>query len=123
MVTGIHHVSLKCSSDTQYRDTVSFYKSIMGLRENRELNGGVLLDTGNGLVEIFSNGTDLPGEGSWRHVALAVDEVDGMVESVRNAGYPVTMEPRSIDLGGLKARIAFVKGPLGEDIELFCVLK
>lgn len=122
MVKGIHHVSMKCQNEQEYNEEVSFYTQILGLTVDRVWGGGIMLDTGNGIVEIFKNGTDHPGQGSIRHFALDVDDgPDDPVEKVRSAGYAVTVEPRDIDLVGLKARIAFVVGPLGEEIELFRV--
>ena len=41
----------------------------------------------------------------------------------RKAGYAVTMEPVDIEImskPSLPARIAFIIGPVGEEIELFC---
>lgn len=122
MVTGIHHVSLKCASAAEFDKTVSFYRDLLGMPVDREWEGGIMLDTGNGIVEIFANAADHPAQGAWRHVALAVDEVDQLVESIRQAGYAVIMEPKDIDLVGLKARIAFVVGPVQEEIEFFCVM-
>lgn len=122
MVKGIHHVSMKCQNEQEYNEEVSFYTQIFGLTVDRVWGGGIMLDTGNGIVEIFKNGTDHPGQGAIRHFALDVDDgPDDLVEKVRSAGYAVTVEPRDIDLVGLKARIAFVVGPLGEEIELFRV--
>lgn len=123
MVTGIHHVSLKCAPGSEFEKTLSFYQGLLGLSVDRQWDGGIMLDTGNGIVEIFTNAKDHPGMGAWRHVALEVDEVDDLVASIREAGYAVTVEPKDIDLVGLQARIAFVVGPLGEEIELFCVKK
>ena len=65
---------------------------------------------------------DLP-QGAIRHFALATDDVDSIVEAARKAGYAVTMEPVDIEImskPSLPARIAFIIGPVGEEIELFC---
>lgn len=81
-----------------------------------------MLDTGNGIVEIFNDGDDAPGKGVIRHFAFATDDVDACVESVKAAGYEVFIEPKDIKIAStlaFPARIAFCKGPLGEEIELF----
>ena len=55
--------------------------------------------------------------------AGATDDVDSIVEAARKAGYAVTMEPGDIEImskPSLPARIAFIIGPVGEEIELFC---
>ena len=48
--------------------------------------------------------------------------MDECIRRVRQAGYPVFVEPKDIVIQttpGFPARIAFCKGPLGEDIEFF----
>lgn len=65
LVKGIHHVSMKCCSEEEYRKTVAFYRDILG---------------------------------------LVVAPKDIVISS--QPPYP--------------ARIAFCKGPLGEEIEFFC---
>jgi glyoxylase I family protein len=55
-------------------------------------------------------------------MAFATDNVDDCVAAVRAAGYPITVEPKDITIPSeppLPARIAFCRGPLGEEIELF----
>ena len=39
-----------------------------------------MLDTGNGIVEIFNDGDDAPGKGVIRHFAFATDDVDACIE-------------------------------------------
>lgn len=84
---------------------------------------GLMYGAGTSLIEIFPNAEeDLP-QGAIRHFALATDDVDSIVETVRKAGYAVTMEPGDIEImskPSLPARIAFIIGPVGEEIELFC---
>lgn len=44
------------------------------------------------------------------------------MEAVKAAGYEVFIEPKDIEIASIPAfpvRIAFCKGPLGEEIELF----
>ena len=57
-----------------------------------------------------------------RHFAFATNDVDACVEAVKAAGYEVFIEPKDIEIAStpvFPARIAFCKGPLGEEIELF----
>lgn len=106
LIKGIHHVSMKCSSTEEYEKTIDFYKNILGIPVAREWQAGIMLDTGNGIVEIFNDG----------------DDVDACVEAVKAAGYEVFIEPKDIEIAStpvFPARIAFCKGPLGEEIELF----
>ena len=101
---------------------VIYIKNILGIPVAREWQAGIMLDTGNGIVEIFNDGDDAPDKGVIRHFAFATDDVDACVEAVKAAGYEVFIEPKDIEIAStpvFPARIAFCKGPLGEEIELF----
>ena len=89
LIKGIHHVSMKCSSTEEYEKTIDFYKNILGIPVVREWQAGIMLDTGNGIVEIFNDGDDAAGKGVIRHFAFATDDVDACVEAVKAAGYEV----------------------------------
>lgn len=89
----------------------------------------VLLDMGDGShMELFQPTAKTPPVGDeaphdpYAHVALATTDAHAAIEHVRRAGYPVTVEPKDVVLGTLRATIAFFKGPSGETIELFQVL-
>lgn len=123
LVTGIHHVSLKCHTPEEYKEVREFYQNVLELPLIREWEAGVMFDTSNGIIEVFNNGVNSLPQGAIRHYALAVTDVDLLVEKVRNAGYEVTIEPKEIAIPSspvFPARIAFVIGPLGEEIEFFC---
>lgn len=129
MVTGIHHVSFKCNKGEQLKKVIAFYTETLGMMIVRQWGPdwdnpiGVMLDTGNGIIEVFSNAeSDLP-QGVIRHFALAVTDVDELAERIEKAGYEVFVKPKDIYIPAenpLIARIAFCFGPLGEEIELFC---
>lgn len=125
MITGIHHVAMKCKGMEHYNKTVAFYRDILGVPVAREWGEGehlaIMLDTGAGILEIFSDGEDMPGEGALRHIAFATKDTDACIKAVRGAGYKVTMEPNDICIGdNYPARIAFCIGPVGETVEFFC---
>lgn len=127
-ITGFHHVALKCRGLDEFEKTVAFYRDILGLSVERTWGEGndsaVMLDTGAGLFEIFANGADRLGAGALRHLALDVEDTDACVEAVRRAGYRITEEPHDICIPSqppYPARIAFCIGPVGEEIEFFCV--
>ncbi len=125
LITGIHHIALKCCGMEHYEKTIAFYRDILGIPVVRMWGEGehlgIMLDTGAGILEIFSDGTDMPGEGALRHIAFATKDTDACIEAVRNAGYTVTMEPTDICIGAdYPARIAFCIGPVGETVEFFC---
>ena len=126
MITGVHHVALKAQGIEAYEKMVEFYHGILGMPIVREWESGggkaVMLDTGAGLLELFSNATDKLGEGALRHLAFATPETDVCIEAVRAAGYEITMEPTDIVIGSnppYPARIAFCVGPVGESVEFF----
>lgn len=122
MVTGIHHVSMRCGRPEEFERAKAFYCGVLGLEIRREWPEGVLIDTGNGLIEIFNHGEGETGKGAVRHFALAADDVDRCAEQIRRAGYHIFIEPKDIVIPSdppLPARIAFCTGPLGEEIELF----
>ena len=124
MIKGIHHVSMKCRSDEELEKVKDFYVRVLGLRIYREWKGGVLIDSGSGMIEVFNR----PG-GEFRlgvigHFALETDDVDGLAARVKAAGYTVFDEPGDVVIPadpGIPIRKAFCYGPLGEEIELFCI--
>ena len=54
MIKGIHHISMKCNADELHR-VKDFYISVLGLHICREWADGIMIDTGNGLIEVFTN--------------------------------------------------------------------
>ena len=127
LIQGTHHISLKPCGKEMFDKTVSFYCEVLELKVIRQWgqgdNQGIMLSTGNSILEITSNGTpDLQGVGSINHFALSTQHVDELVQVVRNAGYSITVEPIDLTLPSqspLPIRIAFCTGPVGESIEFF----
>lgn len=122
MIKGIHHVALKCCENEEFEKVVDFYRDVLGLEVLRSWNEGIMLTIGAAIIEIFNNGDDHPVQGAIRHFAFSTDNVDEVAEAVRTAGYEVFIEPKDIQIQSdpvFPARIAFCRGPLGEEIELF----
>ena len=122
MITGIHHVSMKCENAEDFQRVKDFYCGILGLPVWREWPEGVMIDTGSGVIEIFRSGGGGVGQGVIRHFALAETQVDDTIEKIRQAGYEIIVEPKDVTIAStpaFPARIAFCIGPLGEQIELF----
>ena len=126
MIKGVHHIALKCMGVEAFEKTVQFYRDVLGLRVVRAWGegegSGIMLTTGDVMLEIFASGTDLPGQGAIRHFALATDDVDACVRAVEAAGYEVFIQPKDIVIAStpeFPARIAFCHGPVGEEIEFF----
>lgn len=124
LINGIHHVSLKCDKGQEYDRVVHFYSDVLGLETARVWNGGIMFDTGNGLIEVFTNKEKDADTGVIRHLAFSVSDVDKCAAAVREAGYNVFVEPKDIVIASetpLNARVAFCFGPLNEQIEFFQV--
>lgn len=122
----LHHIALK-SSDIE--KTLAFYTAI-GMRHVAEWGEGtgrtVMLDVGDGTrLEIFANGGDeFPPRGKWLHLALASEDVDASYAAALAAGATALTPPKTVDIPAAKPapmsiRIAFVKGPDGEEVEFF----
>ena len=127
-ITGIHHIALKAKGVETFEKLIEFYNGILGMpivrRWGEGDNLGAMLDTGAGLLEIFSNAPDILGQGALRHLAFEVEDPDVCIEAVRKAGYEVTIEPKDIVIASeppYPARIAFCIGPVGEEVEFFKV--
>ena len=122
MITGIHHVSLKCGTTKEFKKAKDFYLNVLGFAVVREWPEGIMIDSGSGLLEIFSNGPGVKSKGAVRHIAFGTDDVDGVIEKVKAAGYEVFIEPNDIVIRSdppFPARMAFCWGPLGEELEFF----
>lgn len=122
MITGIHHVSLKCGTEEEFEKAKDFYLNVLGFAPVREWPEGIMIDSGRGLLEIFSNGPGVKSKGAVRHIAFGTDDVDGVIEKVKAAGYEVFIEPNDIVIRSdppFPARMAFCYGPLGEELEFF----
>lgn len=123
MIKGIHHISMKCNTQEEFFQVMVFYCEVLGLSIYREWEAGIMIDTGNGYIEVFNNEANVMQRGTLRHFALATDDVDGMVKRVKDAGYEVFVEPNDRVIPStpeLPIRMAFCYGPLGEEIEFFC---
>lgn len=125
-IKGIHHVALKACGIEDYNKTLAFYRDILGMTVVRTWGEGnelaTMLDTGSGLLEIFSNGTEYPGQGALRHLAFEVENTDACIQAVRAAGYTVTREPADLVIASAPPcpiRIGFCIGPVGEEVEFF----
>lgn len=125
MIKGLHHVSMKCATEEELSRVLTFYRDVLGLKLHRSWPGGVLLDTGRGFLEVFVGENPSTGKGSLRHLALETEDVDGCARAAEKAGYPVFLPPQNKTFPSepaLSMRIAFCKGPLGEEVEFFCPL-
>jgi glyoxylase I family protein len=122
LIKGLHHISLKCGTKEEFEKAKDFYLNILGFKVVREWPEGIMIDFGNGQLEIFNNGEGIKTKGALRHIAFATDDVDEMAKKVKDAGYEVFIEPKEITMRSepeFHARMSFCFGPLGEEIEFF----
>ncbi len=122
MIKGLHHISLKCGTKEEFEKAKDFYLNILGFKVVREWPEGIMIDFGNGQLEIFNKGEGIKTKGALRHIAFATDDVDEMAKKVKDAGYEVFIEPKEITMRSepeFHARMSFCFGPLGEEIEFF----
>lgn len=126
---GCHHIAV------QTRDwdaSLKLYRDVLGMSVAAEFGSPerkiVLLDMGDGShMELFQPKADTPAPDApapndpISHFALATTNTVAATEHVRQAGYQITVEPKTLNLGDLTVTIAFFLGPSGESIEFFQV--
>ncbi|GIX06699.1 MAG: lactoylglutathione lyase [Candidatus Poribacteria bacterium] len=124
---GTHHVAVQARD---WEASLKLYRDVLGMQVIAEFGSPerriLLLDTGDGShIELFQPTDQTPRPEApapndpFMHVALATSDARAAIEHVRAHGYPVTVEPRDVQLGTIRATIAFFKGPSGEIIEFF----
>ena len=125
-IKGTHHIALKATNLDEYQKLVHFYHDILEMPIIRSWGEGehlgMMVSTGDAMMELFSDGDAPLPQGAIQHLALATDDVDACIEAVRAEGYEITMEPRNIVISSeppFPTRIAFCIGPVGEDVEFF----
>ena len=107
LIKGIHHVALKCCGKEEFEKTKQFYGEVLGLPVARSWKGGIMYDTGAGLMEIFDTEETPLETGTIRHFAFAVEDTDACVEAVRAAGYEVFVEPKDIEIASEMSRTSW----------------
>lgn len=127
MLKGLHHVSLKVASQEALQAAITFYRDLLGFPLLRTWGQGekqmAMLDLGNTILELSANGVPGAQPGPFAHIAFCTDDVDGDVARVTGAGFSLIMAPTDVKLGeDHPARVAFCRGPAGEELEFFCEL-
>ena len=121
-VTGFHHVML---SVPDVKATQAFYTQVLDFETAFEFTGGVMLRAADGVnLEVMAGGEQHTNQQGFKHIALAADDVDAVIEKVRAAGRPILVEPRDHAFDcepAVRVRLAFFAGPSGETVELFHV--
>lgn len=127
LIKGTHHTAIRCCGEAEFKEAIAFYTDVLGLRVLRTwgegTKSGAMIDTGNGIIEMFADAEPGRKIGIVDHIALATDDVDGCIAAVRAAGCEVTVEPHDVTIPSeppCPAYIAFCNGKAGESIEFFC---
>jgi glyoxylase I family protein len=124
---GCHHIALQTRD---WEASLKLYRDVLGMPVVAEFGSPerkiALLDMGDGShMELFQPKADTPAPGATApndpvmHFALATTDTKAATEHVRQAGYEITVEPKTVNLGALTVTIAFFNGPNGESIEFF----
>lgn len=122
MIKGIHHVSMRCSGEEKCAEVIRFYHELLGLPIVHRWGNGLMFGTGAGFVEIITNQGGNSAAGAIPHFALATEDVDKYIRIVEAEGYEIITPPKDVVIPSdppLPARIAFCRGPLGEEVEFF----
>ena len=121
-VNGFAHCALYVP---RLEETVQFYETVFGAKNLGYFQAstrGCWLRLGEDILEIFQSG-DL-GTGCFKHIAIACDDVDALYDRALSFGGGALIAPKDAVLEltePVKARLAFVTGINGEEIELFYI--
>lgn len=126
LINGLHHAALRCCGKAEMDSVIEFYCDVLGMKHLRSWGegdqAGSMLDTGNGVIELFANAEPGRRPGQVDHIALATDKVDECMAACAREGLKVIMAPQDIVVPCERPyplRIAFVEGKAGEIIEFF----
>jgi catechol 2,3-dioxygenase-like lactoylglutathione lyase family enzyme len=126
---GSHHIAIQARN---WDESLKLYRDVLGMPIVAEFGSPerkiVLLDMGDGShIELFqptektvASGSPAPND-PIMHIALTSTDTKAATEQVRRAGYEITTEPKTVDLGSLTVTLSFFRGPNGESIEFFQV--
>lgn len=118
----IHHYSMNAPIEKK-EEIIHFYRDLLHIPLKAEWpedgSEGMLFGDEGSLVEIFFREDWSRDRGAIRHIALQAADPDLIAETAMLEGVPVPVPPKSIEQP-IRARIAFLEGPLGEQIELIC---
>lgn len=126
---GCHHIALRTRD---WDASLRLYQDVLGMKVAAKFGSADmkvwLLDMGDGsFMELFEPLPETPAPGSDApndpifHFALATSDTKASTEHVRDAGYEITVEPKTVELGAMTVTISFFKGPSGEVVEFFQV--
>jgi glyoxylase I family protein len=118
-IRSTHHIGMVTG---QFERMRRFYVEVLGLAEA----GGfpehhiVFLDAGSTRIELLGQdiGSDQEQRAGWHHLALEVDDVDAAFSTLTRCGVDVHSPPESFPPEAPVFRIAFLRDPDGNLLEL-----
>lgn len=120
---GLHHIALNVADIER---SIDFYRRAFAMKLVRrwgESPKAAMLDIGDGaILEMFEKPEAAGAKGALIHIALRTDDLDAAFAHAIEAGATEQTSPRDVDVQAEEPypiRIAFVKGPDGEPVELF----
>ncbi|MDX1931482.1 MAG: VOC family protein [Capsulimonadales bacterium] len=126
---GYHHIALRARD---FDRSFAFYTDGLGFVLAHQWGEGegriALLDMGDGnYLELFASkpgqtppeGGEVPPAWPYFHLAMRSSDVDADIETVRALGCPITIEPKTVEVGTKTIRVGFFLGPDGEVLEFF----
>ncbi len=114
-----------CLNVTNLDRSIDFYEKQLGLkfvsrREIKQNNAEIafLKDEDGGAIELthWRDKKSLTEGDNFDHIAFGVGDVDGAVKGLKQSGVTIAMEPFSLQ--GSTSKIAFIKDPDGNWLEL-----
>ncbi|KKB09072.1 VOC family protein [Devosia chinhatensis] len=126
MLVGFEHIG---TTTGDMDASIAFYCDLLGLklrlRKKNDTAEVAFLDAGGGMLEIVApNGgagrfRDVPmSEAGMRHLTLAYDNVDAVVEMLDAKGVEIVERPRNAHNTEMVQRVAFIRDPDGILVEL-----
>ncbi|MFT8887897.1 MAG: VOC family protein [Ethanoligenens sp.] len=113
---GVHHICMKVDD---IQRSIDFYTSKLGYTLRLKWDGGAMLKSPDGThLEFFP----VDEEKGYAHVAYVCTDVDAAYADLLKSGCTNVSAPESLTIPsepGLPVRIAFVRDPAGNKIELF----
>jgi catechol 2,3-dioxygenase-like lactoylglutathione lyase family enzyme len=118
-VVRTHHVAIVTPNVARLRD---FYVDVLGLSSAGGFEGEniVFVDAGTTLVELVQETAVVRNRQSagWNHLALEVENVDSAFADLTARGISFDVRPEDFPPAAPELRIAFLRDPDGNSIEL-----
>ncbi|MCR5606441.1 MAG: VOC family protein [Treponema sp.] len=130
MIKGLHHIALRCINEDNYKETLSFYENIIGMKVKYSWGKGIyaatMLELNGSIIEIFASGKAAENTGTINHFCFETDNPKAEEKKLLEAGYPVLIPTTNIKLtltepekSDLFLTYSYCMGPVGEVIEFY----